>query len=540
MKVTILVPLFMAFTVFFGFSASLEASSNVPDSQTTPFNSSTSTSESLELNSKHKPHFPEGAGSISIAFRSVDPTKPLTNQSLTDKAHALVGKAVESVLFRGNYEAAIRYYEEALKEMPNDRGILIALSHTKYQREKQLGLIKPKPNPKAAILLDALEYGKGDWKTSIRYLEDAMFDEQDKGRLMATRDAFLEIKGIYGDVQFEQEAMEMLYGYKREDATVRLIRNAFNDLDKGYFDEAMENFKGALKLNPGDTRIREMIAYVGGLQFNRFESLNTWAENQRGINGKLRNEALQRKEEAMHALAQSQEALNLSRELDDAEATSISQQAIDIAKQALNRANAMLAGADARLAAVKKAYNSVSKGAAGVANRLKGELRIKTSQGWETFDVNEPLKPGDELRTGKESSAELLLTDGSTLNMDANTSIKLGQSHRKKSFYERIQGRIRTEIACVRKFGLPCKRVCYRINTRLACVRGTELEITTPPGGPAVITVMDGVLEIGDQKEGEQIKVGKGKLVVITTEGEVKKPAALKLDSIKRWWEEAF
>jgi ferric-dicitrate binding protein FerR (iron transport regulator) len=467
--------------------------------------------------------------------------RPVQAAELSDKAHALTAKALDSIALRGDYDTAIRYYEAALKEMPNDRGILIALSHAEYEREKRLGLIKPASNAKAAILLDALQSGKGDWQASIRYLENAILEEQDKDRLMATRDALVEIRGIYEDDLFEKNlARNLLTEGTWEEATVESLRDAFRNLEKGYFDKAMNRLEWALKINPGDARIREIIAYVSGLQYSRFESLNAWAENQRRLNGKLRGEALQRKKEAMHALAQSQKALNLSRELQDVEAESISRQAVDIAKQALSKANAMLARAEARLSAVKKAYDAAASGAAGLASRLKGDIRIRAENSWKRFDANVALRPGDELRTGKESSAELILTDGSTLNMDANSSIRLGQPQRKKSLYEKIKGQIRTEVTCIRKFGLPCRRVCYRINTQAACVRGTELEIKAPVGKAAVITVINGMVEIGDQKEGEQIKVGKGQRIVITTKGELKEHVAIEPDSINRWWEEAF
>lgn len=535
MKVTILIPLFTAVTVLLGLPVSLEASLDVPDSRFIPFNSLTSPKESLKFISQRKPLFSEGTKSTSVALQSVDPNKPLTNKSLTDKAHNLTVKAIKSGI-RGDYEAAIRYYKAALKVRPNDRGIQISLGHVMYLRDKQKGDIKP--NPKVAILLDALQHGKGDWKTSIRYLEDALAVENNKDRLMAVRDALNTTKGIYDDIQFGQELMDSLYQDKREIGTRLALQAGFRCLDEHDFGGAVKSFQVALQENPDDQSIRDMISYAEGQQYLQYERLKGWAENQQTINGQLKAKALQREKEAQQALKQSQKALRLSRELNDTEAASISQRAISIARQALDKAHAMLAWAEARLAAAEKARSLGSKGRRGVASRVKGDVRIKTPQGWKPFDANATVNPGDELRTGPDGFAELMFTDGSTLDMDANTTIKVGKPEREKSIYEEIKGRVRAEFNCAVKFGMPCRQVCYRSPTTDVCIRGTELEITAPIDGPTTVTVMDGVLELTDQNSGKKIKVGKGEQVVITTEGAIKGPVPIDLRSIKRWWED--
>lgn len=529
-------PIFTAFTMLFCLPADLGAS-NVLDFQTIPCNPSTYPSESSGFFNQCKPLLPESTKSTYVVLRSVDPSKPLTNKPLTDKAHGLVGKALDSIKFRGDYEAAIRYYKEALKEMPNDRGILICLSHTEYQRDKQKGLLKAEPNPKVAILLGALQHGKGNWKASIRYLEDALAVEKDKDRLMAIRDALITIKGIYDDIQSGQELMDALYGWREIDTRLAL-QYGFKRLNEGDYDGALKSFQAALRMNPDDQSIRDMISYAEGQRYLQYERLSSWMESQQGINEQLKAEARQRKVEALQALKQSQDALRLSRELKDTEAASISQRAIEIAGKALEKAQALMAWADARLEAVKKARSLGSKGKRGVASRVRGDVRIKTPQGWKPFDANATVNPGDELRTGPDGFAELMFTDGSTLDMDANTKIKVGKPERKKSIYENIKGRIRAEFNCAVKFRMPCRLVCYRSPTTDICIRGTELEITAPIDGPQTITVMDGFVEIIDKKSGKKIKVGKGEKVVITAEGDVKSPITIELQAIKRWWED--
>ena len=324
----------------------------------------------------------------------------------------------------------------------------------------------------------------------------------------------------------------------RETDTRLVLQSGIRCLDDGDYDLALKSFQAALRMNPDDQSIRDMISYTEGQQYLQYVRMKSWMESQQGINEQLKAEALQREKEALQALKQSQDALRLSRELDDAEATSISQQAIDISRQALSKARAMLAWADARLEAVKKARSLGSKAKRGVASRVRGDVRIKTPQGWKPFDANATVNPGDELRTGPDGFAELMFKDGSTLDMDANTTIKVGKPEREKSIYENIKGRIRAEFNCAVKFRMPCRLVCYRLSMTDVCIRGTELEIAAPIDGPQTITVMDGFVEIIDKKSGKKIKVGKGKQVEISADGAVKGPVPVELRSIKRWWEE--
>lgn len=459
---------------------------------------------------------------------------PQDPRPLTEKAHQLTAKALDNV-FHGDYDSAISFYEAALEEVPGDQGIMIALSHTQYEREKRSGLIKPQPNSKAAILLDALQSGRGDWHASIRYLEDAIRDEQDEHKLMATRDALVEIEGIWDNQKIG--FLESFFDEIDEHANAKILRIAFKQLDEGYFDDAISSFEGALKLNPADRRIREMLAYISGLQYNRYENIRTWVENQKSLHGKFRADALQREKDALYALTQSQKALRLSQEYEDAEAASISKRAIDMAQQAITMARAMLSWADARIEAVKSAQSAESKGSSGAASRVKGDVRIKRNQGWVSFDANKPLMPGDQIRTGEESSAELILVDGSTLNLGANSSIMLAPHQRKTSVYEKISGVIRAQISCVRRFGMPCRRLCYRINNNLACVRGTELEIVADKGGAATITVLNGSIEIVNELDNNPIEINPGQQVNISIIGRVESVSSVDISTMERWWE---
>ena len=57
------------------------------------------------------------------------------------------------------------------------------------------------------MLLDALEYGKGDWNKSFRYLEDKFKPDSgaDVDTYYAAKNAHSYLKGIYGQYYFKKK-----------------------------------------------------------------------------------------------------------------------------------------------------------------------------------------------------------------------------------------------------------------------------------------------------------------------------------------------
>ena len=100
-----------------------------------------------------------------------------------------------------DYPGAVRYFKEVLKSEEGDT----AYKWTMQECIKNVQQLKPTPIPgfpiypsKADVILDALEYGNGNWEESLRYLEVAY--RADPGNLHV-RDARNYLQGLYGGLQ---------------------------------------------------------------------------------------------------------------------------------------------------------------------------------------------------------------------------------------------------------------------------------------------------------------------------------------------------
>lgn len=187
----------------------------------------------------------------------------------TNEVHELTAKALNSEM-RGNYDEAIKYYREALKSSPNDRAIQICLGHTLHLKDQG----KKISNPKAEILLDALQEGKGDWEKSIIYLQKEIKNQNDNDKKQAARDALNYTKGLYAYEQFvksqdnaklTEEFQEIEVESYIEPFTKRAIVNGLENLKEAKIKEAAKNFKTASLLDPEDESIKTILQYVRGL-----------------------------------------------------------------------------------------------------------------------------------------------------------------------------------------------------------------------------------------------------------------------------------
>ncbi len=456
-------------------------------------------------------------------------------ETLNDDSHALTVKAIHSAA-KGDYDSAIRYFKSALKLRPDDRGIRIALGHVMYTKDKEEGNIQP--NPKVEVLLDALQYGKGDWKVSIRYLEDALSVEQDKDKLMAIRDALNITRGIYEDIDDEQEMLDLLFDENMpESLTMRIISDGFRNMDEGDYDAAVENFKIAHKRNPHDMRVKEILNYAEGRLYARYRQIRSWAEQKQVEYGDLMNTVRTREAAAQNALEQSKDALDLSIELEDDEAASISRRAIMIARNALEKVQAFLQTLEARLQAAENMHKTAAKGHRASASVIRGDVLRKTDSGWVAFDGKSPLVAGDEVRTGADGFAEFVFTDNTTAQIGPDSTLIITRISEKSSTYELLKGRFHAEMACLKQSRKPCREIHVGSGFTVA-VRGTELAIDRYPDKPTTITVIDGTIEVVDRSSGKNIEVAGGEQLVIEVDGAIEEPVSIKPNSLKHWWED--
>ena len=229
------------------------------------------------------------------------------------------------------------------------------------------------------------------------------------------------------------------------------------------------------------------------------DHLSLWA-NQQAVKRQKRI-ALYRKREAqaLVALEKSRSVLKHAEEINDQEAAAIARRAIAISERAIAKMRSKILADEARLEAVEKAHRFKSKNHFAVTSMLKGGVYKKTDDGWQVFDGSAPLVEGDEIRTGSDGFTEIILTDGSKIQLGPNSNFKAARLGEEISIYEMLKGRVHAEYACIKKYGLPCSRKLH-LRTPIAHigVRGTEFSLQVQPEGPVKVIVLEGSLELSE------------------------------------------
>jgi len=97
-----------------------------------------------------------------------------------------------------DYEGSLRYLEEAKTIHPDRPQLDETIAYVKglqaASSDADAMRIAKSPSPRAEILLDSLEVGKGDWQASIRYLEGMQFKKKDNPPVS---EALSYVKGVY-------------------------------------------------------------------------------------------------------------------------------------------------------------------------------------------------------------------------------------------------------------------------------------------------------------------------------------------------------
>ncbi len=175
---------------------------------------------------------------------------------------------------------------------------------------------------------------------------------------------------------------------------------------------------------------------------------SAWVERDQQYQTEL--QALRQKErQAEQAVQQAESARQYATRIDDREALPVAERALETATRALERIRASQERVTARLAAVTRADATRESRNVAVASRLYGTVQVKTTQGWTTLTPETLLKPGQQIRTGNSSRAELLFADGSRVNLHGNTAFMLESEKESTSNYRLSLGRIKQLIFCL-------------------------------------------------------------------------------------------
>jgi hypothetical protein len=279
-------------------------------------------------------------------------------------------------------------------------------------------------------------------------------------------------------------------------------------------------------------------------------------------------EARAAEREARVALDRALDVLGRAEHARRPDAIRVAQDAVALAKAALARALARVQMSEANLgaseagaswvgdpetAARKRALElklfvptalanyapSISRGEFAVATLIRGNVRIKTSEGWAPFTGDYPLLAGDEIKTEDDSQVEFLLDVGSVMRLGPNSKTKLGGP----SHWEAIRGRIYAQIKCLGKHNIftvtreNCQRVRFSGRSGGGAVRGTRFTYEAPEGSPEKLVVFEGTVDFGTLDGRQTIAVPAGQGALVWPDGTVEGPFSVSEGTVERWWE---
>lgn len=155
---------------------------------------------------------------------------------------------------------------------------------------------------------------------------------------------------------------------------------------------------------------------------------------------------------------------------------------------------------------------------------VKGKVSILRAgeEKWIKAEVDMPVYPGDKVKTGAKSEAELILDDGSMLRIEEKTLIEIvdskiegeGEGAKKNFFLNLFSGKVLNNLK-----KLAHKESNYNITTRTAVVgvRGTEFSVECEEEKTEV-AVYEGEVDVASKiegAEGESIKVSQEQQTVV-------------------------
>lgn len=159
-----------------------------------------------------------------------------------------------------DYQGAISQLKAALQLRPDDRDIQMALGAVLHAKDMQEG--KTVKNPKVDAILDAFEFGRGDWGKSISYLQGACRANPNH---LGYRDAFAFVQGMSGFF------LEPSVGGNAANTdtplppqTKELLAKAAVSAATGDYYTAITCYQQAHQLAPANLTIRDLLHFTEG------------------------------------------------------------------------------------------------------------------------------------------------------------------------------------------------------------------------------------------------------------------------------------
>jgi mannose-6-phosphate isomerase-like protein (cupin superfamily) len=174
---------------------------------------------------------------------------------------------------------------------------------------------------------------------------------------------------------------------------------------------------------------------------------------------------------------------------------------------------------------------------------LSGTAQFKRSGSSEYFQVSEStvLYEGDTIITGANSHLSLQFSDGSTMDVNENTSVTL-QSMTDSSqpkIIQLLKGLLHLNEVALQNLK---HRFEVRTPTAVCAVRGTEFTVNADNTASTTVTVISGEVNVAATQTGKSVLLQAGESVTVTseaiTQSQMKQSVqSIDTSSIDRWWD---
>jgi ferric-dicitrate binding protein FerR (iron transport regulator) len=239
---------------------------------------------------------------------------------------------------------------------------------------------------------------------------------------------------------------------------------------------------------------------------------------------------------ALRILEKAEEAYSLAGEVADQAAAEVARRAMDKARSLFERAKQTVRVIEikhrgfARLGAIdgRQAYGAVLqyRGRVSVQRSGTGEWEPPGSRSGFQW-----LRPGDRVRTGRDSRLILHLGDGQVVTLGGATEFILEQPEmglltKGRLFFEKIVHKRRSPFV-------------IRTPHVTTAVRGTEFVMDSGEGGTQVV-VLEGELEVTPSGAENAIPVSAGQSLTVWAGKGAPRLDTVEPQTVSRWWEEGF
>lgn len=234
-------------------------------------------------------------------------------------------------------------------------------------------------------------------------------------------------------------------------------------------------------------------------------------------------------QQAKQALQAGRQALADANSQGNTEAASISQQAIDIAQRTLNNAQRLSTTDQSRLHAVQNAmrWKHVEK-AYGIPALIQGQVMVRSGGRLQPLGPDAPIKPGQELVTGPDSSFEVITNTGARVDVGPNSEFIYLTNQNSDS--ELLNGLLHvTESA----LGGPTEMNIYTRDANTG-VRGTKFVVDIS-NDIERFYLLAGSMDVWLRKNHQTVSLKPGQMIAVDRQGFVGKPQSFDVATLPTW-----